>query len=179
MKLTDQKIIAATIDWIQNYGYDNFSLRKLANQLNVTAAAIYKHFKNKDELFEVATKQLSADFINHLQLETAQNSTDKLLLIAQYFCQQFEEQTNLMDFLFFNSQALMALNPQKADQYPFLKKVKQLIHDSNQTKINDQDLFIKLWSFIQGYALLIKNQVTAYNSELVSSSLKELLGAEK
>lgn len=178
MKLTDQDIIEATIEWIDKDGYKNFSLRKLAQKLQITAAAIYKHFKNKNELFAAATKQLSADFINHLPVEDTQTSKERLLTIAQHFCQQFEEKTNLMDFLFFNPQALLALNPQNADKYPFLKEVKGLIHAVNRGEVDDQALFIKLWSFIQGYALLIKNHIADYNSELVSSSLKELLGDE-
>lgn len=174
MKLTNQEIVNTTIEWIKQKGYQDFSLRKLANEINISAPAIYKHFKNKDDLFEKVTEELSASFIKNVKLDSNQSAEEKILIIAQQFCQQFELQTNLMAFLFFNSQSVTDF--ENIEKYPFLQKMEQLIHEANPGGCTDQKVFIKLWSFIQGYAMLIKNQVVKYDPELVSTSLKQLLG---
>ena len=179
MKSKDQEIIEITIKWIKEDGYETVSLRKLAQELNITAPAIYKHFRNKDELLAAATRQLSTRFISNLHLDSKLSAEEKLLVIAQLFCRKFEEETNLMDFLFFNSHALSVLQPQSENKYPFLKEVKKLVHEANMSNTPDAELFIKLWSFIQGYALLIKNHVVKYQSDLVESSLKQLLGEKE
>jgi len=38
-------------------GYESFSLRKLAHKIEYSPAAIYKHFKNKNEIFECLTEE--------------------------------------------------------------------------------------------------------------------------
>ena len=178
MKSTNEEIINTTIAWINKNGYQDFSLRKLAKEINMSAPAIYKHFKNKDDLFEKVTEELSASFMKNVNLDATQSIEEKILIIAQQFCQQFELQTNLMDFLFFNSQSVANFDFENIEKYPFLQNMKYLIHEANPGKITDQQLFIKLWSFIQGYALLLKNNIVKYDPELVSISLKQLLGEE-
>lgn len=40
-----------------NEGYENFSLRGLAQQIGYSAAAIYRHFKSKDDIFACLTAE--------------------------------------------------------------------------------------------------------------------------
>ena len=81
---------------------------------------------------------------------------------------------NQMDFLFYQLSALDLYSI--ANQYPFLNKVKNLITNLNSsTTLSDQDLFIQIWSFIQGYVLLIKNKITRYDAQLVEYTLDQLL----
>ena len=43
------RLIVAGADEISQYGINNFSLRRVASACNVSCAAPYKHFKNKDD----------------------------------------------------------------------------------------------------------------------------------
>lgn len=178
MKLTNQIILKQAIIEIKNSDYQNFSMRKLATKLDTTAAAIYKHFKNKDDLFKEMTVYLSNQFAQNLKLDEAASAEVQLLEIAQQFCENFENNTNLMDFLFFNPQAAIAMNIQNQD-FKFFNLVKELVHQVNSMNDTDNNLFIKLWSFIQGYALLIKNKVITYDPDLVKTTLTELLGEKR
>lgn len=64
-------------------GIGNISMRKIANECNVTATAIYKHFKNRDEL--ISTMMSEAFGIFEAELNKAllyQTSSDRILHTA-------------------------------------------------------------------------------------------------
>ena len=48
-------------------GFDGFSMRTLARSVGYSPAAIYLHFKNKDELFDVLVEESFADLYKSLQ----------------------------------------------------------------------------------------------------------------
>ena len=52
-----KRIIDAATALLQEAGYDGFSLRKLAERLGLTAAAIYIHFTDKDALLRAVLDQ--------------------------------------------------------------------------------------------------------------------------
>lgn len=174
---TEEKIIDQTINLIELNGYQNLSLRKLTKNLGLTTGAFYKHFKSKDELFQKVVMKLSKDFIEHVPLNETSSSRQQLLTIAKYICQSTTKHPHEMDFLFYQFSPIK-LYPD-AVQYPFLNKIKTLIANLNSSSIIiDQDLFIQLWSFIQGYALLIKNGITCYDEQLVENTLNQFLRGE-
>ena len=49
---TEEKIINQTVHLIDTNGYQNLSLRKLTKELGLTTGAFYRHFKDKNELFQ-------------------------------------------------------------------------------------------------------------------------------
>lgn len=60
---TRTKIIALTIQKIQQGQLQQLSLRNLSQQLNLTTGAFYKHFKNKDDLFYVVSENSRTVFM--------------------------------------------------------------------------------------------------------------------
>ncbi len=46
-----QKILNMALELISKDGFDNFSMRKLAARLHITATTIYQYFSSKDELY--------------------------------------------------------------------------------------------------------------------------------
>ncbi|GAB1475273.1 hypothetical protein MASR2M70_01050 [Bacillota bacterium] len=46
-----QSILDKALELINEDGYNNFSMRKLAKKLNMTATPIYRYYRNKDELY--------------------------------------------------------------------------------------------------------------------------------
>lgn len=45
-------------------------------------------------------------------------------------------------------------------------------HDSEKT------LFVKVWAFIQGYAMLIQNNAADYDRVLLTNTAKEMIGVK-
>lgn len=173
---TEQKLIQRTIKLINQQGYQDLSLWKLTQAIGLTTGAFYKHFKSKDELLKKASKQLSFDFITKVPLQQDQSAKEQLLIIAKYFCAKFVRHPNAMDFLFFSPIVSEAYRAKNSD-YSFLNKVKELITKiSSSNKLSKQNLFLQVWSFIQGYAYLIKNHVIRYDANLVEQTLNKFLG---
>ncbi|HHV38451.1 MAG TPA: TetR/AcrR family transcriptional regulator [Tepidimicrobium sp.] len=52
-----KKILKVSLDIISNDGYPNFSMRKLASKLGLTATTIYQYFLNKDEIYLAVVEQ--------------------------------------------------------------------------------------------------------------------------
>lgn len=171
---TEQKIIDNTIKMIDQDGYQSISLRKLARHFGMTTGAFYKHFKNKEELFYQTSIVLSQQVANQLKVAKG-DAFGQLLSIAQGFCKLFQTAPNRMDFLFFNPTVIKVYRQSNQD-FPFLTMIRDLARQVNPGKVSNEDFFNQIWAFIQGYALLIKNQVTNYDANLVELTLLELTG---
>ncbi len=172
---TQDSLISRTIIVIDKYGYEDLSLRRLTGTLGLTTGAFYKHFKNKNDLYEKVAIELSKNFVNSIPLYKGASAKQQLLIIAKYFCKYVEQHTNLADFLFFNPVTLKVFST-KESKYDFLNKIGSLIHKLNRkSNISDHEFFIQIWSFIQGYAALIKNKIVKYDETLVEKTLNEFL----
>ncbi|WEV38973.1 TetR/AcrR family transcriptional regulator [Lactobacillus sp. ESL0680] len=178
MKETEKQLVEKAIKVIDQEGFQNLSLRKLTAAIGLTTGAFYKHFNSKDDLFKQATIRLSQEFI--AQIDFHSDVPEKQLLqIADYFIKQVQEHPNTMDFLFFNNNATLAFK-NNDHEFPFLTKMLQLTDQITQnSNITSHDFFIQIWSFIQGYSLLIKNGITDYNKQLVQTTLTQLIKGAK
>ncbi|MDE7039359.1 MAG: TetR/AcrR family transcriptional regulator [Limosilactobacillus sp.] len=173
----EEQIIKATINFIRTNGYQTVSLRKISQAAGVTTGAFYKRFKNKDVLFYRTAIVLSQQFVTKLSINSELSAFDQILQIAQQFCKEFQEQPQVMDFLFFNPTIIQVYQADNND-FDFLKEVKHLVQQVNPGILNDQQFFEQLWSFIQGYSLLIKNGVTTYDPQVVKVTLSQIVGGK-
>lgn len=171
----EEKIIKATINFIRTNGYQTVSLRKISQAAGVTTGAFYKRFKNKDVLFYRTAMILSQQFVTKFAINNELSAFDQILQIAQQFCKEFQEQPQVMDFLFFNPTIIQVYQVDK-DDFSFLQMIQHLAQQVNPRILNDQQFFEQLWSFIQGYSLLIKNGVTTYEPQVVKVTLSQMIG---
>ena len=176
---TDQRILEQAMNMIRENGEDQLSLRKLARAIGLTTGAFYKHFATKDALLRAVTQLLSQREEAKMAQVLGQitDPEEKLLVMAAEILERFEADPHLMHFLFFNPAArdVLKVGP---GQFGFYDQVIQLIKDVLRKRgitIAPQILFIQLWSFIQGYGLLIDSGITSYDPNLVRKTLKDLL----
>lgn len=171
---TQDKIIQATREWVENDDYKNLSMRKLAAKIGMTTGAIYKYFQNKDELFYQVSVKLSQKFAEQVITTPEDSAKEELLSLANQFCQLSQEQPKITNFLFFNS-SLKSFYQNTNHDFEFYDQVMELVRQVNQKGITDQQFFMQIWSFIQGYTLLILNGVTNYDQSLVERTLDEII----
>ena len=50
--LSHERIIQAARDEFSEYGYDKASMRRIGNRCGLTAAALYRHFDSKEDMFD-------------------------------------------------------------------------------------------------------------------------------
>jgi len=184
---TRQTILAAALELISTKGLANTSLDNIASQAGVTRGAIYWHFKNKTDLFEVIldewlkpTYQLSDEWLTQ-----ATPSLDNLKRYMVTWLSQIESNpdlTRLFDILFFKVEligevkALIDQANVKADQDAValqfylnaLKAQKQLHQDTDVTL-----LAISLSSWLMGLAQNWLARPTSYSLEKDAQPLVE------
>ena len=59
--LSHEKIIQAARDEFAEYGYDKASMRRIGNRCGLTAAARYRHFDNKEDMFDALVRPAIED----------------------------------------------------------------------------------------------------------------------
>lgn len=94
--LSKDLIIETSLNMIEIHGVENFSLRKLAQQLNCEAMSIYYHIKNKDQIYD--------QIVDHLILKiTFKNQNDdpkdQLIHIAKQWRNLAQEYSNFFPIL--------------------------------------------------------------------------------
>ena len=72
-----EQLILAGIDEINEHGVAEFSIRKVAEKCNVSCAAPYKHFKNKQEFMSAIIDYVNTKWRLH-QVEVIQQCGDDL-----------------------------------------------------------------------------------------------------
>ena len=64
---TRQKIIDAAVDFFYEYGYQKASLRNIADQVGLTKAAVYHHFRSKEEILYTVIETYTNELIFALE----------------------------------------------------------------------------------------------------------------
>lgn len=84
-KKTRDEILKAAGMLFAQRGYFGVSMQEIAYELNLTKAALYYHFKSKDELCFALLSSTAQDLINSLSLafNEGEDSFDKLLKVVK------------------------------------------------------------------------------------------------
>lgn len=99
-----QNILDKALELISEDGYDNFSMRKLANRLDMTATTIYQYFANKDELY-LAVLQEGFEFLYEDLKNAVQKREDpleKLIALTRAFVDFGIENPNFYNIMLVN-----------------------------------------------------------------------------
>ena len=59
--LSHKRIIQAARDEFSEYGYDKASMRRIGNRCGLTAAALYRHFNSKEDMFDALVRPALED----------------------------------------------------------------------------------------------------------------------
>ena len=91
---TKEKIIQAAFSFYKDYHFERISLSQIAAKVGISKAAIFKHFKNKDDLLACMEEKVFAGIM--CMLEQVQKKIDSgddkdlLFYITVYLCQHIE-----------------------------------------------------------------------------------------
>jgi len=82
-----QKILNMALELISEDGFDDFSMRKLAARLHISATSIYQYFANKDELYlAVLTRGFEELYAQMLQAyEASHTPMDRLKNVSRAY----------------------------------------------------------------------------------------------
>ena len=167
------ELIEAGIDLVAKYGLEGFSLRKVAAACNVTHAAPYSHFANKDVLLEEMQIYITDSFSSELEKTIAKckKQEDLLMELGQAYLRFFVKHPNYYIFLF--GQANIALDlTEKADSKKnykpfeiFKSVVTQILIKNKYPEEKHNDAIIALWAFVHGITSLATMNNIKYNKK--------------
>ena len=117
-----QALIDAGIKIINESGEESLSLRKVASKCNVSHAAPYAHFKDKDELIEAMKASVTQQFTETLTkaVEDAPDAESAILEMGKNYVLFFINKPDYFKFLFAgqNIIAHISTDKQYAEDYP-------------------------------------------------------------
>jgi AcrR family transcriptional regulator len=88
-------IVEAARRIIAHEGHENFTLRRLGDELDVTAPAVYAHFRSKDELVREVAHREFGQFIEQYSQLTEADPVERLRYISRHYVQYAKENAEL------------------------------------------------------------------------------------
>ncbi len=157
-----QALIDEGIKIINEYGEENLSLRKVAAACNVSHAAPYAHFKDKDELIEAIKKNVTERFMEELEsaVEGKSSAQEGIIAMGKTYLTFFSRNPDYFIFLFGkqNINAHLKMDKEYKNDYPpFLllrRMYKKYLEENELERTYEEQEFelIKIWSMVHGMA---------------------------
>ena len=149
------------------------SLRKVAQACNVSHAAPYSHFKNKDDLISAMQSYITDQFTERLQDVIAKYSgkPEFLLEFGKAYVLFFLQNPHYFSFLFTKGKMQINLDIQgesEEDYQPFSiykEQVLKLLAPLELSEEKKQDYVISLFAYIHGLTSLVTLQNVKYASD--------------
>lgn len=86
-----KRIIQQSIDLISELGFETFTFKKLAREINTTEASIYRYFENKHRLllYIINWYWSYLDYLMETRIRNLTNSNQKLEIVLSLLTQEF------------------------------------------------------------------------------------------
>ena len=157
-----QALIDAGIRIINENGEENLSLRKVAAACDVSHAAPYAHFRDKEELLEAMKESVTNKFTDELEkaVKKGRNAEESIILMGKAYVSFFSNNPDYYTFLFgkLNISAHLQMDNVHEEDYPpflLLRKLYKAYLTENGIKQtdNEQEIgIIKTWALVHGMA---------------------------
>ena len=157
-----QALIDAGIRIINESGEENLSLRKVAASCDVSHAAPYAHFKDKEELIEAMKKSVTERFTDELEVAVnkGRNAEESIIFMGKAYISFFSKNPDYYTFLFgkLNICAHLQMDQLHEEDYPpflLLRKLYKtyLTENGIEQTDNEQEIgMIKTWALVHGMA---------------------------
>ena len=155
-------ILKAAYNFVKENGYAAMSLRGIAEECNVSATAIYRHYETKEHLLADVVAKGFVEFNTSVE---GKEEDDIFQRCENYLAFAFDNY-NIYDLLFSQS-VVEFLNFPKilevADKAfeSLLKSVKE--HDKSLNDLSASNKAIHIWSFLHGMSSISKKMDVAFN----------------
>ena len=156
-------LIMSVVEAVKNDNLEKFSIREAARLLEVSPAAPYNHFNDKQELILASIYFCKNEFINYLKnkiLINESHTNKKLAIIGKSYLQYANDNPEVFIFMF--SQTLS--NKDRINNYQefhqlFLKAINESFNlDDLRKRVSMNSAVNAAWSIIHGTACLIASR---------------------
>ena len=182
-----KQIIKESINVIHNQGIQGFTIKNLAHALNLSEAAIYRHFKSKTEILCAVLDNfisITSDFINSI-IEKDNSQLDKIKNIFDNLSENFTNNPAIVSIIFaeeiFKSEKLLSDKVGK-----ILKRNNEAFNSIIENGQKENEITKDIGSHeltlmtMGAFRLMVKNwKMSDFSSNLNDSSAKLFISIEK
>lgn len=152
-------LIENGIEFINQYGEEKLSLRKVAERCGVSNAAPYAHFKDKDDFINAMQGYVMDSFMDSLTLCASECGDDTQILSELGVCYVmfFYHNPLYFDFLFSRKNIRIRLSSDNNDIPPFelfRKTAEKVLGEIGISEKNIRYKTIAMWSLVHGLSAL-------------------------
>lgn len=152
-------LIENGIEFINKYGEEKLSLRKIAEKCGVSNAAPYAHFKDKDDFINAMQGYVMDSFMDSLMVCANECSGDTQILSELGVCYVmfFYHNPLYFDFLFSRKNIRIRLSSDNNDTPPFelfRRTAEKVLGEMGISEKNIRYKTIAMWSLVHGLSAL-------------------------
>jgi hypothetical protein len=120
-----KQIVKHSIDLIHNLGFEQFTFKKLAAEINSTEATIYRYFENKHRLLLYILNWYWSymEFLFMFRLQNVSSPAEKLSIVIDLLTHDLSESSGLHDY---NRKALNAIVIAESSKVYLTKEVNEI-----------------------------------------------------
>lgn len=170
-----ETLIKNGIKLLNEGGCDNFSMRKLASLCNVSHAAPYKHFKNKDEIIDAVMKYVLQELENALEYVADKYKDDPQRLTVELGKQYVKFMVNNPDYLkilFLSDFAtkIVVKDENIESEFKAFNILKEnAVRAFKMCGIKEDDYarnIVAMWAMVHGISIMIANKTVIYDGDV-------------
>lgn len=170
-----ESLIKVGLKLYNEVGADKFSLRKVAALCNVSHAAPYKHFKNKEDLINAISEYVFTNFkksLSEIVEEYKEDPYKRLIELGKKYVWFMVENPDYLKFAFLGSiECEVDIEGSKSMEYGAFNVFKNCAIDfMRKIDINEEEYtrnIIAMWAMVHGLATMLSNKTFIYNGNYV------------
>jgi len=141
-------MVKKSIDLIYELGFEHFTFKKLALEINSTEATIYRYFENKHRLLLYILNWYWSymEFLLTIKLENVSNKKDRLRIIVHLLTHDLGESQNQFDY---NKRFLNQIVISESSKTYLVKEIAEI--NKNESFKPYKDLCSKIATIISDY----------------------------
>ena len=152
-------LIETGIEFVNKYGEEKLSLRKIAEECGVSNAAPYAHFKDKDDFINAVQRYIMDIFMDSLLIcvHECRDDTQILSELGVCYVMFFYRNPLYFDFLFSRKNIRIRLSSDNDDNPPFelfRKTAEKVLSEMGIYEKNIRYKTIAMWSLVHGLSAI-------------------------
>jgi len=143
-----KQIVKHAIDLIYEVGFEHFTFKKLASEMNTTEASIYRYFTNKHRLLLYILNWYWSymEYLVVVQLEPIQDLRSQIERVVELFTRELPERLGQSDY---NKNLLHQIVVSESSKVYLVKEVKEI--NENEVFKPYKDLCARISDLIKAY----------------------------
>ena len=168
-------ILSAALKLFSDEGYDNVTMRKIADKIEYSVGTIYLYFKDKSEmLYELHNRGFAEFYKKQLSVQHIKDLVERLTAHGESYIDFAIENPEYYDVMFISRSTSKEINKlehwnEGERTYDLLKlNIKQAMEAGNFGGVDIEVAAFSLWSFVHGMAsLYVRERLMMMPKEII------------